>query len=752
MGQRLTPTDDAGRARWLTRLAFVLSAAIVLARATMLETVRNPLDVYPGSEAGPRGPGAGTGAALDLLGCAPALLVLARRSFDPTYGLRFAWSFVPLGGLAMWTIASVLWAGDRFAAAVSGFHWFSATVLLWSTAQLVRDWKHLRLVAAVAFGLLLVQLGEGFYKKYVEYPELKAQFEKTKDEFLRQRGWEPGSFHALQFERRVASGEIMGFTSSENSYGALVVLLTAVATGVLIQRLSDRDAPGWPAAAAVGVAAALVMIAHLRSRTAYATPLLGAAALAGVWVLRGWLGRHPRRAFGMGLGAVLLALAAVVGHGVHHGSLPGDSLAFRWRYWTASARLFARHPVVGVGWDNFGLHYLSVRLPVAAEEIKDPHNFIVRFATELGSVGLMLLAVALAWLWYDLTVGRTADTAHDERLPDLKIIGPGAREVSPSASAALQTLVAIGAGGMALNALASVDWAQTFTFVALELMRRIGLLCLFLVGAAAVALRSMERQELDERPAPWVLYGTLVGLGLFLVHNLVDFSLFEPGPMALFMFLCGAAMGIRLPTPDTGPGGPGGARAAFITGILLWLATTVAFAVPVIIAERAADDGDEALRSRQVDRAATDFERALAAVPYNADYAYRAGRALLFADDPRRRVDRVIPLLERAAAINPYRPEYWLSRADSEVLRPAPDLARIRAGYDRALALDPNSVQVRLDYAAILQRLGDRTGAREQYEAALRYNDLLSPDEPKRLPAAKVAEVRQAIAELGRAT
>jgi hypothetical protein len=57
-------------------------------------------------------------------------------------------------------------------------------------------------------------------------------------------------------------------------------------------------------------------------------------------------------------------------------------------------------------------------------------------------------------------------------------------------------------------------------------------------------------------------------------------------------------------------------------------------------------------------------------------------------------------------------------------------------------------VQVRLDYAALLRRVGDTVAAWQQYAEALRYNDLLSPDEPKRLPPEKVAEVRKAIADL----
>lgn len=750
---RLKPKTDAaraGRAAWLTRLAFGLSAALVLARATMLETLRNPLDVFPNSAEVPRGPGAGTGLVLDLLACAPAVLVLFRRVVDPSFPIRFAGSFVPMALLAAWAAASVAWAGDRFAAAVSSFHWLAASVLLWATAQSVRDWAHLRLVAAVCFGLLLVQLGEGFYRKYVEFPELLAQWEKSKDEFLSQRGWEPGSFQAMQFERRVASGEIMGFTSSENSYGAVVVLLAVVAAGVCIQRVSDRDHPGFAAVAGAGVAAALAMIAHLRSRTAYATPVLAAALLGALYLLRGWIGRRERLCFAIGVCAVVMAAAAVVGHGLRHGSLPGDSLSFRWNYWTASARLFLRHPLLGVGWENFGPHYLSVRLPAAAEEIKDPHNLVVRFATELGLVGLALLLAWMLWLWWDMTAPRTPIGGERVRSdlgePPMKTMGPGAGNVRMSG--AVGAAMWIGAGGVSINLLGAVDWSQSTVFVALELMRRACHLCLFVVGAAIVALRSAERQELDGRPAPWVLYGTLAGLGLFLVHNLVDFSLFEPGPMTLFMFLCGAGLGTRMAPAPNATGRSRLALGGFVAAAIAWAGVAAVFVVPVVLAEQAAHEGDQALRLRAFDRAASEYERAGSTVGYNADYAYRAGRALLYAPDPRPQAGRVLALLDRAVAADPGRAEYWLTRANAELLRPAPDPAVIRRGYDRALMLDPNSVQVRLDYAAMLQRLGDPAGAREQYAAALKYNDLLDPDEPKRLSAEKLEEVRKAISEL----
>src|SRR6478752_5768396 len=99
--------DTAARwhgSHWLTRAALLLAIAVVFARATSLETLRNPLEVTPGSGAVPRGTGPAEGLWLDLLACLPALLVLGRRVFDPACTLRFAWSVVPMLALGAWAV------------------------------------------------------------------------------------------------------------------------------------------------------------------------------------------------------------------------------------------------------------------------------------------------------------------------------------------------------------------------------------------------------------------------------------------------------------------------------------------------------------------------------------------------------------------------------------------------------------------------------------------------------------------------
>src|SRR3982751_3922339 len=91
---------ETSAAPWPARLewfALGLALALVIARGTMQEFLREPFDVLPGAEAAPRAPGPAASLGLDLLCCVPALLVLVRRAIDGRFALRRPLSFVPLG-------------------------------------------------------------------------------------------------------------------------------------------------------------------------------------------------------------------------------------------------------------------------------------------------------------------------------------------------------------------------------------------------------------------------------------------------------------------------------------------------------------------------------------------------------------------------------------------------------------------------------------------------------------------------------
>jgi O-antigen ligase len=725
----------------LTQAAFGLALALVAGRCMLLESIRDPFEIRVGGTAIPHGPGADTSLIFDLLCCLPAILVLVRRCLDKTYTLRWNWSLVLIVPLAIWMAASVRWADDKFANVISTANFVAAMALLWAMSQIVRSWMRLRIVAAVAYGLLLVFLVRGFYYKFVEMPMLLEQQTKL----LEQQGFDPSSFAGIQFARKI--NELMGFNSSANSFAGLVVLLMTIGLGVAIQRIKDHDDPGWAVALGISVPLAIWLLIYTRSKAALVMPVLVIALLAILWRWRGPIARQSKRWFWIGFAIVALAIAAVVGHGLFHHSLPTDSLNFRWRYWSAAWTMFLRHPIRGFGWENFGIHYVRDRIPSASEEIRDPHNFLVRFFVELGAVGGIL---ALAWLirlWWELT----------------RPVAPPATVQSPTQTPKYgETLFLCGVAlaAIVINTAASLDFGQSTAYVTLEMIKRLLYLCAMVIGCLVVGLRTLEKPQVDKRPAPWILYGILVGVGVFLIHNLIEFSLFEPGPCCLFGILVGAALGIRLGNPPVRkPHISPFAVAALAASCAIWLFALIWVTIPTARAETTAEVGDDQLRAGHFQPASDEYSYAYEIQPLNADYAYRAGRALHFSIGPPvsladpNQLDHAIrskreivswysiALTKNPAFLAAYhlRAIFWLQMNDPEAMT---------ADFDKVMQLDPNDVALRLEYAHDLEMFHLLPQARKQFKLAFAYNEQLDKAEPKRLSEKQVADISKEIASL----
>jgi hypothetical protein len=97
------------------------------------------------------------------------------------------------------------------------------------------------------------------------------------------------------------------------------------------------------------------------------------------------------------LAASVLGAVAIVAYGIRKDSLPSKSLTFRWHYWTAASTLIRQSPLTGVGLNNFGEHYITVKRPSTPEDVSDPHSFFVRFAAEAGVPVAILVATLILW-------------------------------------------------------------------------------------------------------------------------------------------------------------------------------------------------------------------------------------------------------------------------------------------------------------------------------------------------------------------
>jgi O-antigen ligase len=732
-------------ASWTSRCAFILTLVLGIARAMMTETARSAFDVTSQASAGPSGPGATTTLLLNLLCCLPALLVLLRRTLDRNDVLRWTWSQVLLGLLAIWAVISIGWSSDKFIALLSASSTLAAGALVWSTAQLVRNWVRLRIVAGVCLGLLLIYIAQGLIYRFADFPDNVRYWQQHKEEIIQSHGWDANSFEARQFEKKLLSGEMIGFNQSPNSFAAVIVLLMVISAGIAIQRGIGRDGIAWSVLIVASFAPAFVVLYYTGSRTAGGTILIATCALLLLIPrrIRALLRARPGTIYLIGVVVVVIGTAALIGHGIVHGSLPQDSLNFRWRYWVAAFHMWRDHRILGVGWGNFGPNYLAYRLPAAAEEIQDPHNFLVRCFSELGLVGGLL---SLGW------VARAAWELTRPTLAPQPITPADAKpkrvvSIVPLARGTIATVCGIAIGGIVLNAAVAIDWSQPSAFLLLEVFRRVLALGLLVVGLIAATARGRTDRELDNRPALWVLWALIIGLGVFFIHNLIDFVIAEPGPLTLFAILLGSGLGLRTPVIPARASRRGIAAVWLSMGCVAWIVAVIGVLVPVASAEEQAARADDALRADRPDLAAGLLRNAYEIAPYNADYAYRCAQALMRAGAA---PDQILSMLGRAIATDPKSVSYFATRAEFEMTAPHPDPRQVRADYDRTLALDPANVQIRLEYAAALEKLGEPQAAVAQLRQALHWNDLLNPDEPKRLPAARVQSIQQHIAALSR--
>lgn len=707
----------------LTQAAFYLLLACVAARAVVNEFLR---DALGGADA-PRGPGPATTLWLNLLCCVPALLVLLRRAIDRHYVLRVHWSQLLPAILAGWCGLSVLWSSDRFAAMVGASSWIAAMVVLWTMTQLVRSWQRVRVVAGVMTGILLALVAQGLIYRYADAPDLQEMWKKQGPRILAERGWEPDSFQARQFERKLLAAEPMGFSHSPNTFAAQVVVLGCVVLGLTLQRWKDGDESGWIGASALPLVPAAIIPYLTATRTAAGTALLGVALLLVALRFGPWLQSRHRRAFIVGIALAVGSSLLVVGYGLVTGGLPGAGLNFRWSYWIGSSAMLADHPLLGVGWNNFASNYLPYRVARATEEIRDPHNFLLRFFCELGIVGGL---TALAWLvvssWQATrAVARVAPASLE---PDVRT-----RELRWIAAMIVLSLL--------IGSAASIDFSLPVEAWLFELLRRVLFAILLSIGLLLASLRGGQRIELDQRPAPLLASSMSIAALLLLIHSSLDFALFENATTLLFAVLLGSSIGLRWPSLAGGRRHNAAAQTSLTLGVLGWLSAAVFIAWPVSSAEDAAWRAEQSVQQRRLSEAVSLYEQAFDEAPVsNADYLARAAGTMIAArEDPA----RVRATIARAAAAEPMSALHRLNRARYErsLAESERDASAMLAAYARAVALNPMDLSIRLEYADALESVGQLPEARQQWREVLRINDLFDATEPERLSASQVERI-----------
>jgi hypothetical protein len=302
-----------------------------------------------------------------------------------------------------------------------------------------------------------------------------------------------------------------------------------------------------------------------------------------------------------------------------------------------------------------------------------------------------------------------------------------------------------------VNICASVDFSMASgkdggsAFVLLDLLKRILWFALLMIGFAMVLFQSSQDPQIDERPGPWLLYGILIALAIFMLHNTIDFSIAEPGPMFVFALLLGSALGVRTPSVAGQKRQRKVAIASFCVALAAWIGVAIFFVLPIADADARANSADDAIRTGDLRSADALLRSAIAISPLsNSDYDYRAARVSMMSNAPAAETDM---LLSKAIADNPMDANSYMTRAEHELHKPPAEQNREQVLRDmyRAVTLDPNNVEGHLRLAHVYQLKGDATSAQREIDIAREKNSLLDPENPKRLSDAdfqkRVAEI-----------
>lgn len=410
--------------------------------------------------------------------------------------------------------------------------------------QILNSRDKIKLVFVVIAALGVVSAYECAEQFFVSNQMTIEQYQQDPQTFLEPLGIEPGSFQQFLFEHRLYSRGVRGFFTTRNSAGsfALMAFFAAVALFADKFRIRKSDPSVRMYLAATGGAAAVILFSLFitRSKGAIIGLVFGAAVLMGLLRFGNWVRMHRKAVL---VSALLLCIAcggAIAWYGTTHGRLPGGgSMLVRWQYWHASARMYADHPMTGVGPGNFGHFYPHYKPGEALESVADPHNFPLSILTQYGPLGLLgFLLMVLIPLWR-ATCPVTAEPAAETSVgqPAFRTLATALMIVVAAALLFARPIISPSGPAETLD-------VAIYLIVTLYVAPTAVFVVTFILLAGPLRKTRSPRDEKQDTITAAVLICSVLSV---MVHNLTDFALFEPGVFMTFwaMIACLAALSLN---------------------------------------------------------------------------------------------------------------------------------------------------------------------------------------------------------------
>ncbi len=637
-------------------------------------------------------------------------------------------------GLFLFTVAAIvstIGASDKRAAITYSMMLLGPLCAALLLAQILDSSAKIRvvLVAVAALGIVSAyQCAEQFF---VSNTVTIEQYEKHPQLLLGPLGIEAGTFQHFLFEHRLYSRGIRGFFTTSNSAASFAIMASFAAVALLVRGLQDARSRQRGLRSGLFLALAIfLLVAGLFLTQSKGGILAFCAGLAVFAVLMGihrWLGAHKRLATAV-FGASILLLVAVVGfatvrYGLKHDRLPGgNSMLVRWQYWAASAQMYADHPLTGVGPGNFADYYSRYKPAPALESVSDPHSFLLSLMTQYGPLGLLgFLMMVCGPLWRSAIFPARTEAADEAQA------GPPFRPL------ALITLSVIGACLLLVRPLlipvtgAGDAGVMLYEIITLYLTAAAAFLIGYLLAAAPLEDRRPWQTDLSSAALSAALISALLAV---LLHNLIDFAIFEPGVWLTFWILiaCLAAMRLQRSSRHSFPAKSAAVlkAAALGTALVLFVSYLCFVWKPAYETTVSIQQAQRAASAGRFDRAHRLLDTAMSADPLSPVIPNVSGRLYLLHYE--KAALRQPGLLEEAArcfrrAIEANPADYKNYEKLALVYGQLGEKHKTYDWYLKAVQLYPGSDRLWFGLAQAAERLGLRDAALSHYQKAVEIED-----------------------------
>ena len=273
---------------------------------------------------------------------------------------------------------------------------FAAVML----ARILNTKTKINLVMLVIVSLAFVTSIQCIDQYLAGNDDMIRQYEQDPQQFLDTVGAQPGTLKEFQFIHRLYSKDIRGFLTTSNSTGSFMIIAAFVSVALFIEKLKHLPDPDAHVTILLHALIALVIVAGLiitKSKGALLAAFVAAAMFATWLAFRKTIQKYRKQILILAIIAIVAVTFITINYGTTHGKLPGgNSMLVRWQYWTGAAKMYADHPLTGVGGGNFADHYAKYKIAAAPETVKDPHNFLLSILTQYGPLGLIALLAAIA--------------------------------------------------------------------------------------------------------------------------------------------------------------------------------------------------------------------------------------------------------------------------------------------------------------------------------------------------------------------